>query len=291
MIVSVIMLMALVVSFFFVRKHVIDLVLTKKIIVKIIALITVYIVILFFVFKVPYVASFSIVVALGAAIVILVMSAKSSSYKKVILASVFFAISILYWGLFFQIFISLLLFTEYAVSNTLLNSSQLLSAESLGVLIFGFIIGKLWLCLSNNGNEIKDIDKFNISFIIMAISFAVMAFSIILTPELSKVVIYGFIAAYLILSISELCLSAIGLSLITKIAPKGYVSLYMGIWLVTLGIGDKLGGYLASFIYIPENDVTLAKINMLNGLYLFIGISIFISFLLILIRKIINKNI
>jgi POT family proton-dependent oligopeptide transporter len=290
-VVSLIMFVVLCMSFFFLRKHIIDLDLSAMLIIEAIAIMSIYVVILFFIFKNPLIANFSSAVALGASIVILIMSLKvAESYKTVIIASIFFILSIVYWGLYFQIFITLLLFIKYSVSSDVLNSSQLLGVVSLGIVMFGFLIGKFWMYLVDKNREVTDISKFNIGFMLLTVSFTVILISIIISPANAKVGVLGFVIGFLILSLSDLSLSAIGLSLITKIAPKGFVSLYMGIWLITLGLGGRLGGYLAGFIHIPENELDIAKINMIHGLCMFITIAVVVSILLFIIKKTINKH-
>lgn len=198
-------------------------------------------------------------------------------------------LSIVYWGLYFQIFISVLLFTQYSVDNALLNPSQFLSVESVSVLFFAGILGKFWVYLDNKQTKIGDIDKFNIAFILLIVTFLIILIAILISPQGAKVSAYGIIFAYIVLGISELSLSAIGLSMITKISPKGFVALYMGIWLVTLGVGGKLGGFIASFFYISDNNLGLAKANMCDGLDTFIAIAVLTSLATLLLRKFVNK--
>ncbi|AFJ43553.1 Dipeptide/tripeptide permease [Francisella orientalis str. Toba 04] len=100
------------------------------------------IIVLFYIFEQPVIANLSIFVAVIASKVILGMSMKKSSFKKVFVAGIFFLLSIIYWGLYFQIFISVLLFTQYSEDNSLLNPSRFLSVESLSVLFFAGILGK-----------------------------------------------------------------------------------------------------------------------------------------------------
>jgi POT family proton-dependent oligopeptide transporter len=185
--------------------------------------------------------------------------------------------------------ISLLLFTEYAVKEYLLNSSQLLSVVSVTILIFAVVMGKLWMFLGRKGYMTNDIDKFNLAFVIMTISFLVILMFIYATPTAIKVSPFAFIVGYFLIGISELCLSAIGLSLITKIAPKGFVALYMGIWLITLGVGGKLGGLISSYFYIPENNLVLAKTNIADALDTFVVTAVIVSLSILLIRKYVNK--
>jgi POT family proton-dependent oligopeptide transporter len=159
----------------------------------------------------------------------------------------------------------------------------------LTVLIFAVIMGKLWMYLASKDRMTNDIDKFNLAFVIMTLAFIVIELFIYATPGVIKVSPFAFIIGYFIIGISELCISAIGLSLVTKIAPKGFVALYMGIWLITLGIGGKLGGILSSYFYIPETDVVLAKTNMADGLDAFILIAVITSLVILVIRKYMNK--
>ena len=291
MAVSAFMLCLLLVGFKFLNKHIIEFKLTLSVTLKVTFLLIVYIIVLFYIFEQPIIANLSIFVAVIASKVILGMSIKKSSFKKVFVAGIFFLLSIIYWGLYFQIFISVLLFTQYSVDNSLLNPSQFLSVESLSVLFFAGILGKFWIYLDKKRMKVEDIDKFNIAFVLLTVTFLVILVSILISPEHTKVSAYGIIFAYIVLGVSELSLSAIGLSMITKIAPKGFVALYMGIWLLTLGVGGKLGGFLASFFYISDSDLGLSKANMSDGLDTFIVIAILTSIVILLLRKFVNRNV
>lgn len=291
MAVSAFMLCLLLLGFKFLNKHIIEFKLTLSVTLKVTLLLIVYIIVLFYIFEQPIIANLSIFVAVIASKVILGISMKKSSFKKVFVAGIFFLLSIIYWGLYFQIFISVLLFTQYSVDNSLLNPSQFLSVESLSVLFFAGILGKFWIYLDKKRMKVEDIDKFNIAFVLLTVTFLVILVSILISPEHTKVSAYGIIFAYIILGVSELSLSAIGLSMITKIAPKGFVALYMGIWLLTLGVGGKLGGFLASFFYISDSDLGLSKANMSDGLDTFIVIAILTSIIILLLRRFVNKNV
>lgn len=290
MAVSLLMLSLLFIGFKVINKHMIDFKLSLSIVVRVSILLILYIAVLFYIFKHAAVADLSVLIALLGSIVILIISIKKSNLKRVIVAGIFFVLSIAYWAIYFQMFISLLLFTQYSVSHSLLNASQFLSVTNLSVLIFAVIMGNIWIYLEKKGLSISDIGKFNIGFIIMIIALIFILVSILISPDTAIVPAYGFIIGYFIMGISELSLSAIGLSMITKIAPKGFTALYMGIWLVTLGIGGKLGGILASFFYIPKNDIILAKANMCDALDTFIVIAVLASCGILLVRKFVNRH-
>ena len=287
--VSLVMFILLSAGYKLIDKHLLEIKITPLVIFRVCLILFLYITLLFYIFKSPKIANFSVLASAVIALLILLISVRKSSVSKVLVAIVFFSLSIVYWALYFQMFISLLLFTEYSVDQYLLNASQFLSVNSMAVMGFAVILGKLWIWLAKKNLMTNDIDKFNTAFIILILAFIVIEVFIYGSASGAKVLPYGFIVGYALFGISELCISAIGLSLITKIAPKGFVALYMGIWLITLGIGGKLGGILSSYFYIPENNLPLAKANMADGLDAFILIAVITSLVIFMIRKYVNK--
>jgi POT family proton-dependent oligopeptide transporter len=108
-----------------------------------------------------------------------------------------------------------------------------------------------------------------------------------------QVAAYWVILAYLMLSLSEICISPIGLSLATKLAPRGKVGIFMGLWLVTSGLGGYLAGLIASFAAIPKSEhlstVQMKAIYMQAfTTYIFIA---FIAFLITIVLGIVIHKI
>ena len=99
------------------------------------------------------------------------------------------------------------------------------------------------------------------------------AFYLILQFTTGKIPASAMVALFFLLAISELSLSAIGLSMVTKLAPDKFVSQFMSIWFVTLGVGGKLAGYLSSKINISTN-LAASKASMQHGVIIFAVISI-----------------
>lgn len=253
-----------------------------------------YLVLLFFILKVPDIANAAIWVAVATCCFILFKSAQGKYWYQVLMALIFFALSTLYWVLYMQEFISVLLFIDHSVDHQIfgltLGNSQVLSVECVGILVFGALMGKLWLWLGQKGRPIHDIDKFNIGFILIAAMFLLFYLGIQLTGLHDKVPVGIIMVGFLIMAISELSLSAIGLSMITKIAPRGYVSLYMGIWLVTIGLGGKLAGVLSSYIHIGHNLVA-SKHNFSMGCLWFMALAALGVVVCLLVRRSMNKHV
>jgi POT family proton-dependent oligopeptide transporter len=78
---------------------------------------------------------------------------------------------------------------------------------------------------------------------------------------------------FVVITVGELYLSPVGLSLVTKIAPARIVSMMMGVWLATSFIGGFLAGWLGSFwsrVEKPEFFLMVAGIAALAGAAIFI---------------------
>lgn len=293
-IVTLVIFSNLLLGFWILRDHIDKEKLNKKNLSLTLLIIAIYSIVVFIILKNPLIANASIFIASALCIFILIKSAKNHHWNNVLNALLFFILSIIYWALYFQVFISILLFLDKTVEHNFfgltIESSQFLSIESAGVILLGGIMGKIWLYFGKKGMPISDIDKFGLGFILMAAFIGILYLATIITSPDQKVAILPVTLSFIILAISELSLSAIGLSLMTKVAPKGFVSLYMGIWLVTLGIGGKIAGLISTSINITNNIYT-SKLNMLHGFKLFIIISI-IGFIICLIfrKKIIKQT-
>lgn len=290
--ITILMFLTLSVGFLKLKKYISHENKTKNAYLKTLLVILAYSFLVFITLKNPQIANATIFIAVLLCAFILIKSSQKKYWKNVGIATTFFILSILYWSIYFQQYISFLVFLDKSVSHNFLGlnvgSSQFLAIESLSVVIMGSVMGKIWLYFGKIGKPIQDIDKFNLGFIIIGIMFAVLYAGTLLGNPSSKFPPIIIALSLMILSISELSLSAIGLSMITKNAPKGYVSLYMGIWLVTLGIGGKLAGFFSSSISITD-DVATSKINMGHGFLLFLGLAILGSILCLIARNKIIK--
>lgn len=252
------------------------------------SLILVYVGVVIYILKHPEIANIVFILAALVCVSVMWFSAQEKQWSRVIASLIFFTLSVLYWSLYMQLFISLLLFIHYCVHHTFLglhiNTSQFISVESIFVIIMGVIIGKIWIYFENKNKPVHDIDKFSLSFVLIGLLFLSTYLAIIFTHPQDKIPAFPVIIGVFFMAVSELSLSAIGLSMVTKIAPKGYVSLYMGIWLVTLGLGSKLAGQLSSYINITA-QVAQSKLIMSHGLVWYMAICLAALILGIGIRR------
>jgi POT family proton-dependent oligopeptide transporter len=91
--------------------------------------------------------------------------------------------------------------------------------------------------------------KFALALTFMALSFLVLvpAGSMAQSGEGVRVSPWWLVAAYAVSELGELCLSPVGLSAVTKLAPVRILGLMMGVWFLSNAFGNKLAGWAAGF--------------------------------------------
>jgi proton-dependent oligopeptide transporter, POT family len=140
-------------------------------------------------------------------------------------------------------------------------------------MIFAFtpFVVALWKRQAANGSEPSTISKMALGCAGAALSYLVMAAAAFYAGagQASWLWLFGY---FVIITLGELYLSPIGLSLVTKIAPARILSMMMGVWLATSFIGGLLAGWLGSFwsrMEKPEFFLMIAAIAALAGAAIF----------------------
>lgn len=165
------------------------------------------------------------------------------------------AFVIFFWAGFEQAGSSLTMFAEKLTNRNVLGMtipvSWLQSLNPVFVLILSPIFAKIWFKLANREKgDLKVPVKMAIGMIVLGIGFLVMVFATISVGNtenpVAKASMWWLVITYFFNTTGELCLSPIGLSMVTKIAPAKLASLLMGIWLASTGVANILGGFIAS---------------------------------------------
>jgi len=122
------------------------------------------------------------------------------------------------------------------------------SVNSIAILTLGPVFVWLWVALGKNNPSIPR--KFGLGLIFNGLAFALLmyALSSLVDPETLKVPFWTLFMVYVIQTVGELCLSPIGLSMTTKLAPVKVVGLAMGGWFLSTAIGNNLSGIFAALV-------------------------------------------
>jgi len=212
-----------------------------------------------------------------------------SEVKKLIAALLFILFSVVFWSIFEQAGGSLSLFASNNLDNKFLGFIPLdpngvnNASNSLFVIIFAPFIGILWIWLSKRKAEPNAIVKFGMAFLFLGLAYLTFYALRFFANDLGIASLDVFIAAYFIATLAELCLSPIGLSIMTKLSPAPLQGLMMGMWFLASAYGQYVAGLFgASIVSDVQNPSALDKLISYTDGYKQFGIYALICGLILL---------
>lgn len=170
---------------------------------------------------------------------------------KLAAALVFILFSILFWAFFEQSGGSLSLFALNNLHGTLFGvpmdpNAVNNSANSLFVIAFSALIGILWMRMARRGTEPNSVVKFGLGFLMLGAGFYIFKWTYGFADPDGRTSMEVFTFAWFVITFGELCLSPIGLSLMTKLSPLRIQGLMMGMWFLASAYGQYVAGLLGA---------------------------------------------
>ncbi len=184
--------------------------------------------------------------------------------KKLLGALVFILFSILFWAFFEQSGGSLALFAANNLNDTVAGvkldpNGVNNAANSLFVIIFAPLLGLLWVWLSKRNNEPNTVVKFGLGFLFLALAFYTFYATRFFAGADGMTSLEIFTLAYFIITFGELCLSPIGLSIMTKLSPQPLQGVMMGMWFLASAYGQYVAGILGAGMVSPNDNASLTE--------------------------------
>ncbi|HRA87308.1 MAG TPA: peptide MFS transporter [Planctomycetaceae bacterium] len=128
-----------------------------------------------------------------------------------------------------------------------LAASMFQSVNAVCILIFGLVFTALWTFLADRGIEPSTPVKFALGLIQLGLGFAVFWYGASLSDSRGMVAAGWLVLGYVLHTTGELCLSPVGLSMITKLSPKVLVSTVMGAWFLATAFSQYLAAIISQF--------------------------------------------
>ena len=198
------------------------------------------------------------------------LTADEKDKIKAIFTFVFFAI--FFFAFFEQAGTSLNFFAKEATNLTpvlpfigqvTLKASYFQAVNPIFVVLFAPLLAKLWLKLGSKDPTIPT--KFGWGLFLQGIGFVAVVIGASLFASNGPVSAIWLILTYMFCTLGELCLSPVGLSMVSKLAPAKFMSLFMGVWLTASFFGNLLAGWLASY-YESWSLTTLFSVPALGSI-------------------------
>ncbi len=167
-------------------------------------------------------------------------------WKRLAVLIILFAFSTIFWMGFEQAATSFNLFANQLTDNRIFGwefpASWLQSVNAILIVIFAPIVGAVWMVLGKR--QPSDAVKFSLGLFFAGVGFIVVAYAASLTAG-GKVSPLWLVLVYFFHTIGELCLSPVGLASMTKLAPARMISLMLGVWFLSISLGNYIAGRIA----------------------------------------------
>ncbi|MCT8985816.1 peptide MFS transporter [Shewanella phaeophyticola] len=161
-------------------------------------------------------------------------------------------------------------FTDRMIGSWEVPTTYFQSLNAIFIVVFAPVIASIWIKLGKN--EPNSPIKFALGLFLLAVGFLFMMGAVIeMGGDASvKSSMWWLVGAYFFHTMGELCLSPIGLSMVTKLAPLRIASLMMGAWFLFIAAANKIGGLVGSLI----GHGGAVEEQLANAMAIFAGIAI-----------------
>ncbi len=187
------------------------------------------------------------------------------------------ALNVVFWGVYEQQGNTMQVWadtrTDWHVFGWEIPSTWYQSVNPFVIFTFAPLLNVFWAWQSKRAWEPSSVVKMAMGCIILGLGYGIMIVAALVVPEEVKGPLTWLVGATFVFTIGELYLSPIGLSLVTKVAPKRYVSMMMGMWFLSSFLGNYMSGFLGTFYSVlPGNQffAMLAALAIATGVVMWL---------------------
>ena len=176
----------------------------------------------------------------------------SIEWKRVGVIFILCFFNIFFWAGFEQAGGTFNLFAESNTDRMLFGweipAAWFQSVNSIWIISLAPLVSMLWLSLSRIGKNPNIPVKFALGLIFLGIGFVVMSAANAASQGGDLVSPMWLVTVYFLHTVAELCLSPIGLSMISKLSPQKIVSVMMGLWFASIALANYMAGVLEAVL-------------------------------------------
>lgn len=192
---------------------------------------------------------------IGAALGITVLGTTGEERNRVIALFIVAFFVVFFWAAFEQAGSSMTLFadknTNLQAGSFTIPSTWFQSVNAGFIIFFAPVFAAIWLALGRRGKEPSTALKMSLGLLFVGTGFLLLVVGGALADTGVKVSPWWLVGAYLFHTFGELCLSPVGLSYVTKVAPVRFASLLMGVWFLANSAANKVAGFVAGYTPSP----------------------------------------
>ena len=182
-------------------------------------------------------------------------------FQKYFISNFFLGLSfVIIWGI-----VIWMINNEFSEEATEIPASWFSVLNSLFIILFAPVFSKIWASKYNPSGPVK----FSIGLILLGLGFGFLAYGSMSIPygaQTASVSIFWLVFAYLFHTLGELCVSPVGLSYVSKLAPVRLVGLMFGFWLLSSFFANLFGGLTGSYIDVISEQAGLSGFFLIFAL-------------------------
>jgi POT family proton-dependent oligopeptide transporter len=190
--------------------------------------------------------------------------------KSLLLLGLF---TVIFWAGFEQAGGLMTIYADRFVDRELwgmeLNPTYFQSLNPFFILVFAPILAGIWLKAGDRGPSAQQ--KFVLGLLFLSAGFVCLVLAGLQYQSVGKASLWWLVLAYLCHTLGELCISPVGLSMVSRLAPLRMASLVMGIWYLFIAMANKVAGWCGALIGTQQNS---AEQMQQNAMAIFAGFAI-----------------
>ncbi|MCF8474706.1 MAG: peptide MFS transporter [Emcibacter sp.] len=234
-------------------------------------------------------------VMIGIILVYAFMNLTKIERDRIIVACFLIAIQSVFWALFEQQAASLTLLADQQFNLNILGmnvlASQVQLLNPLFIVVLAPVMAWLWVALAKGHIEPSTPAKFGIAMLLIGLGYIVFSWGMSLDEGTSKSFIW-LVFIYLSLTVAELCLSPVGLSMVTKLSVSKIVGMMMGTWFLFTALGNYVAGWISSLTGSTTHGIDSGQLDIMSVMdvystigYASMGVGVLILVLTPLMKK------
>jgi POT family proton-dependent oligopeptide transporter len=191
-----------------------------------------------------------------------------AEFQMMLAAVILVVFNVTFWTLFEQAGSSLTLFadrnTDLSLFGLHMSAAQTQNFNPITIVLFAPVMSWLWLALAKRNWEPSIPIKFGLALVLVGAGFVVLAFSGHFAGSEFHVSLWWLVLTYFLHSIAELCISPVGLSMITKLSIARVVGMMMGVWFLSISVAEYFAGAIAQAASVQTvgGQVTNAELSL-----------------------------
>ncbi|PQZ83575.1 MULTISPECIES: peptide MFS transporter [unclassified Brevundimonas] len=176
-----------------------------------------------------------------------VFKLRGAERSRMLVALTLIFFSVLFWALFEQAGSSLTLFADQSTSMPSWFNAPMTQMFNPGIIVIGGpIIAALWVWLGKRNMEPSTPVKFSFALVLVGAGFLLLTWAAATQANVDfRVPLLFLFLTYFLHTMGELCLSPVGLSMITKLSVDRVVGLMMGVWFLSSSVAHIAAGFIA----------------------------------------------